>query len=80
MTTSVLKGCFMQSATEKDLQNRIDEIRDELESLFKDNLKITDWNVPEADDQSAAEILISILERKLAEIKVDVQNKVYENY
>jgi transposase len=70
----------MQSATQKDLQNRIDEIRDELESLFKSNLKITDWNVPEADDQNAAEILISILEQKLSEIKEDVKNKKYETY
>ncbi len=69
-----------QSATQKDLQNRIDEIRDELESLFKSNLKITDWNVPEADDQNAAEILLSILEQKLSEIKEDVKNKKYENY
>lgn len=70
----------MQSATQKDLANRVDEIRGELESLFKLNLKITDWNVPEADDQSAAEILVSILEQKLAEIKEDVKNKKYENY
>lgn len=68
------------SATQKDLQNRIDEIRDELESLFKSNLKITDWNVPEADDQNAAEILISILEQKLSEIKEDVKNKKYETF
>ncbi len=68
------------SATQKDLQNRVDEIRDELESLFKSNLKRTDWNVPEADDQNAAETLISILEQKLSEIKEDVKNKKYENY
>jgi len=68
------------SATQKDLQNRIDEIRDELESLFKSNLKRTDWNVPEADDQDASEILVAILEEKLAEIKEDVKNKKYETY
>jgi len=71
---------MQESATQKDLQNRIDEIRDELESLFKSNLKITDWNVPEADDQNAAEILVSILEQKLSEIKEDVKNKKYETY
>lgn len=71
---------MQQSATQKDLANRIDEIRDELESLFKSNLKITDWNVPEADDQDAAEILVKILEEKLDEIKEDVKNKKYETY
>ncbi|WP_373072892.1 hypothetical protein [Sulfurimonas sp.] len=71
---------MQESATQKDLANRVDEIRGELELLFKSNLKITDWNVPEADDQNAAEILVAILEEKLAEIKEDVKNRKYENY
>jgi len=65
---------------EKDLINREDEIRDELESMFKSNLKITDWNVPEPDDQSASEILIEILEKKLQEIKQDVKDGKYKDY
>ena len=70
----------MSNATQKDLQNRLDEIRDELESLFESNLKITDWNVPEADDQDAAETLIDILQKKLDEIKQDVKDGKYKNY
>lgn len=68
------------AAVKKDLTNRLDEIRDDLEELFKQNLKITDWNVPEADDQTASEILINIFEEKLQEIKQDVKNGKYENY
>ncbi|MBU1658287.1 hypothetical protein KKG72_04445 [bacterium] len=68
------------SATQKDLDNRRNEVRGDLESLFKSNLKITDWNVPEADDQNAAEILINILQEKLDEIKKDVQSGRYKNY
>lgn len=80
LVKSIQRLKMQESATQKDLANRIDEIRSELELLFKSNLKITDWNVPEADDQNAAEILVSILEDKLAEIKEDVKNKKYENY
>ncbi len=69
-----------QTATQKDLSNRLDEIRDDIEELFKQNLKITDWNVPEADDQDASEILLSIFEEKLDEIKEDVKNGKYKNY
>ena len=65
---------------QKDLQARKDDIQDELESLFKDNLRRVDWNVPEADDQNAAEILVNILEEKLENIKNDVNNGVYKNY
>ena len=65
---------------QKDLQSRKDDIQEELESLFKDNLQRVDWNVPEADDQNAAEILVDILEEKLENIKNDVNNGVYKNY
>ena len=65
---------------EKDLHSRKEAIRDELESLFKSNLKIVNWNVPEVDDQNASEILISILEDKLIEIKNDVNAGKYKEY
>ncbi|MFA6136668.1 MAG: STAS/SEC14 domain-containing protein [Sulfurimonas sp.] len=65
---------------QKDLKNRKDEIRDDLEALFKNNIKITDWNVPEADDQNASEVLITILQEKLDEIKEEIQNQKYKNY
>ena len=56
-------------AVQKDLQNRKEEIEKELEMLFKANLKIVDWDVPEADDAEAAQILWNILNNKLQEIK-----------
>lgn len=65
---------------EKDLSNRKDSIKDELESLFKSNLRVTDFNVPEADDQNASEMIISILEEKLADIKNDVSKGKYKDY
>jgi hypothetical protein len=64
----------------KELDSRKNEIKGELESLFKLNMKITDWDVPEADDQKAAELLVDILQEKLSEIKDDVKNGKYKNY
>ncbi len=69
-----------KTPVEKDLKSRKNEIRDDLESLFKSNLKRTDWNVPEADDQKASEILVEIIEEKLSEIKEDVKNGKYKEY
>jgi len=66
------------TAVQKDLHARKEDIRDELESLFKSNLKIVDWNVPEPDDQDASEILVNILEEKLKEIKADVKDGKYK--
>ena len=56
-------------AVQKDLQNRKAEIENELELLFKANLKIVDWDVPEPDDEEAALILWNILNDKLQEMK-----------
>jgi hypothetical protein len=56
----------------KELLSRKDEIQKEVGLLFNTNMKITDWDVPEADDKKAAQILLSIMEEKLAEIKEDI--------
>ena len=65
---------------EQDLNNRKDDIEKELEGMFKVNMKRVDWDVPEADDQKAAEILIDILEKKLIQIKQDVADGKYKYY
>ncbi len=64
----------------KDLLERKSEIIKELEILFKTNLKITDWDVPEADDRKAAEVLAEILQEGLDKIKEDIKNGKYDNY
>ncbi len=69
-----------QDVIQRELSSREDEIRKSLELLFKANMKFTDWDVPEADDQEAAEILVGILSKKLQEIKADVKNGEYKNY
>lgn len=65
---------------EKELLSRKSEIQTALELLFKANMKITDWDVPEADDQKAALMLADILQEKLDSIKVDIKNNKYKNY
>lgn len=66
------------SPIQEDLIRRKDEIRDDFESFFQKNLKITNWNVPEAEDQKISEILVAILEEKLSEIKQNVKNGKYK--
>jgi len=67
-----------KTPVEKDFKHRKEEIKDSLEFLFTHNLKIVDWDVPEANDQESAEILINILEDKLREIKENVENGKYK--
>ena len=43
-------------------------------------MKITDWDIPEADDEKAATILLAIIEEKLDAIREDVKSGNYKNY
>jgi hypothetical protein len=65
---------------QKELVSRKEEIQAALELLFKANMKITDWDVPEADDQEAAVILLDFFQEKLDSIRDDVKSGKYKNY
>ncbi|HHS91984.1 MAG TPA: hypothetical protein ENK82_01440 [Campylobacterales bacterium] len=65
---------------EKELESRREEIKQAVEALFKANMKITDWDVPEADDEKGAKILISIIKEEVSKIEEDIANGKYNNY
>lgn len=67
-------------AIEKELLSRKTEIQLAVELLFKANMKITDWDVPEADDKEGAKILLDIIQEKLDTIREDVLAGRYNNY
>ncbi len=67
-------------AIEKELLSRKTEIQLAVELLFKANMKITDWDVPEVDDKEGAKILLDIIQEKLDTIREDVLAGRYNNY
>lgn len=68
------------NAIEKELESRKTEIQEKVLAVFKMNMKITDWDVPEADDNLAANILVQIMQEALDQIKEDVKAGKYDNY
>jgi uncharacterized protein YecE (DUF72 family) len=68
------------NAVVKDLISRKSEIQKEIELVFKANMTITDWDVPEADDKEAAKILLDIIQEELDNIKADVEAGKYDYY
>jgi len=70
----------MSDAVIKELAVRKAEIEKELELLFKANMKITDWDVPEADGTEAADIILKIMDKKIAQLRADVKDGKYKNY
>jgi len=65
---------------EKELASRRKEIEGSVELFFKTNMKITDWDVPEADDKEAAIMLLDMIQAKLDTIREDVLSGRYNNY
>lgn len=63
---------------EKEFYSRKKEILKELKFLFKANMKITDWDIPEPDNQKAAGVLADILQEGLDEIKEDIKNGKFD--
>lgn len=71
---------YDNNVTKKEFKNRKEDIEKELEALFKHNLKIADWDVPENDNDAAAHLLIEILQNKLESLKKDVAQGKYDFY
>jgi hypothetical protein len=69
-----------QKAILEELNSRKGEIQKELELLFKLNMKITDWDVPEVDDKEAAKLILDIMQEKIEAIRQDVEAGKYNNY
>ena len=67
-------------ALKKELESRRKEIAKGVELLFKANMKITDWDIPEVDDTRAAKLLIEIIKEEVAKIEADIEAGKYENY
>ena len=68
MLTHRLKGHSM-NPVEQDIARRKDEIIAEVNALFNANIKFTDWDVPEADNELAAKLIIEIMEEALDGLK-----------
>lgn len=71
---------FQMDALHKELNSRKAEIRKGLEVMFKANMTITDWDVPEVDDHEAAKMIVAIMQEMLDDIKTDVTAGKYDFY
>ena len=68
------------SPSEKEAEMMKREIKKEIRLIFKANMKIFDWDIPENDDRKSAEIIISIMREALDELSDEVTAGKYDNY
>ena len=59
----------MMDPVEQDISRRKSEIIAEVNALFNANMKFTDWDVPEADNDLAAKLIIEIMQEALDGLK-----------
>lgn len=69
----------MVNPVEKDILARKNEIITEIRAVFKANMKITSWDVPEADDQLAGELIVNIMQEALDKLKEELQEGNFSN-
>ncbi len=68
------------NATAKGIEALKNEIRHEVRGIFKLNMKLEDWSVPEADDKQAAGMIINVMQQALNELKDELEAGKYDNY
>ncbi|SFV58515.1 hypothetical protein MNB_SV-10-976 [hydrothermal vent metagenome] len=65
---------------EKETEMMKSQITKELRLLFKANMKIFDWDIPENDDRQSAELIIDVIQKALDELKSEIKEGKYDEY
>jgi len=65
---------------EKEIQAIREEIVKELRVIFKANMKIFNWDIPENNDDTAAQLILDTMQEALDELKDEVKAGKYKNY
>jgi len=65
---------------EQEIEKMQGEITTELRSVFKANMKIFDWDIPENDDRKSAELIIDVMQKAMDELKKEIASGEYDQY
>jgi len=68
------------SIQEKEIEKMKSEITTEIHLVFKANMKIFDWDIPENDDRKSAELIVSVMKEAVDELSEEVAAGKYDNY
>ena len=65
---------------EKELEAMRGEIEKEIRAIFKANMKIFDWDIPENDDRTSAQLIVTTMQEALDTLKAEIADGKYDNY
>ena len=67
-------------AQHKEYEKMKGEIETEIRAIFKANLKIFDWDIPENDDRKSAEMIIGVMQEAMDELKQEIADGKFDQY
>jgi len=65
---------------EKEMEMMKTEITKEIRAVFKANMKIFDWDIPENDGRKSAELIIEVMQEAIDELKDEIANGKFDQY
>lgn len=65
---------------EQEIAKMESEIIKEMRAVFKVNMKIFDWDIPENDDRKSAELILEVMQNAMNELKQEVVAGKYDQY
>ena len=65
---------------DREIEQMQGEIRKEIRAVFKTNMKIFDWDIPENDDKKSAQLIIDVMQKAMDELKSEIEAGKYDNY
>ncbi|MEA3491353.1 MAG: hypothetical protein U9R27_05580 [Campylobacterota bacterium] len=65
---------------EREIAKMHDEITEEVQLVFKKNMKVFDWDIPENDDRKSAELILSVMQKAMDRLTEDVTSGKYDYY
>ncbi len=68
------------SVQEKEMEKMKGEITKEIRLVFKANMKIFDWDIPENDDRKSAELILAAMKEAVDELSQEVASGQFDNY
>lgn len=68
------------NAQEIEIEKLRGEIGAEVRGIFKANMKIFDWNIPENDDRRSADMILAVMREALDQLKNEVDEGKFDTY
>jgi len=64
----------------KEMEMMKGEIEAEIRAVFKANMKVFDWDIPENDDRESAQLIINVMQEAINKLKEEIESGEFDNY